>query len=96
MDNQIKYAGIAPLVRLAKKFTKKQDLGNGLFQKIRQGDWLMNYIEERLAEYGPERHGALNELKNGFKLVRALPAKLKPKYFSEIIMRFDALLWIHL
>lgn len=56
----------------------------------------MNYIEERLAEYGPERHGALNELKNGFKLVRALPAKLKPKYFSEIIMRFDALLWIHL
>lgn len=53
----------------------------------------MDYIEERLAEYGPETYGTLKELKNGFGLVRKLPAKLKPKYFSEVIMRFDSLLW---
>lgn len=31
VDTQIKYAGLAPLVRLVKKFTEQKDLGNALF-----------------------------------------------------------------
>ncbi len=44
VDGEIKYAGLAPLVRLIRHYTKRGDLGNAVFNKVRQGDWLMDYI----------------------------------------------------
>lgn len=61
-----------------------------LFDNIRQGDWLVDYIVERLRTYQQQEPSigldqASSWLEEYFTTVKKLPSYLKPKYVSRIV-----------
>ena len=45
------YSGIASLMHMVKKVKLYKDLGNEMFNNIRDGDWLLDYTVSRITEY---------------------------------------------
>lgn len=62
---------------------RTNDLGTKLFDNLRKGDWLLDYILQRLK--GHENLAPLTEwLTTYFNYLRIIPRHLIPRYFSRI------------
>jgi hypothetical protein len=87
---QLPYSGIASLMHMVKKVKLYKDLGCEMFENIRQGDWLLDYMVNRIVEYnqmesdeGLSTYGQF--LTEYAGLIKKLPSYLKPKYVSQLI-----------
>ena len=78
------YAGIASIIHAIRFLKVSQNLGSPLFDNLRQGNWLMDYIVERL-EDNPKTKFIADNLTNIFDMIKLLPNRAKPRYFSKVI-----------
>ncbi len=86
------YCGLQGFMNVLEKECLINNLGHGLFENLRQGNWMMDYIADRLRKYSQlqpgHRHHLLllsNWLKDVFEAVAKLPRYLIPAYFDLII-----------
>ena len=63
------------------------DMGNALLSNIRNGNWALDYIVNRIKD-DPSLHSVSEWLDNIFGYLRSVPSYLKPKYFADIISAF--------
>lgn len=78
------YCGLQSVVDLMAKIGTSNDLGHPLCANLRQGNWLMGYIVDRLlADSASEPLGQWMEAK--FRQVQELPRYLIPSYFHAVI-----------
>jgi glycogen debranching enzyme len=84
---KLPYAGIAGLASLLNTIRKYTDMGHPLFNNIRGGNWLLDYILERL-EISRKYRNLAAWLKKYFDLVKRLPRHYIPKYFDKVLMKY--------
>ena len=85
IDNcPIVYAGIGGIIHLLRSLKETQDLGHPLFNNIRDGDWIMDYIIQR---FNDNKHTKflVKILEEIFQKVKELPNRAKPHYFSKVV-----------
>ena len=80
----IMYAGIASLIHIIRFLKVSQNLGSPLFDNIRQGNWLMDYIVERFEDH-PKTKFIADNLTIIFDMIKIMPNSEKPRYFSKVI-----------
>jgi glycogen debranching enzyme len=89
------FAGLAGLFPLLDQLREKDDLGHPLFDNLRAGDWLLEFITNRLQQYATSSiivpYSSLLSLfewiQQCFEHVKQLPRYLVPKYFDIVIMK---------
>ena len=84
------YAGLQGWWSVLENIVKYNDLGHQLCDNLRQGQWALDYIVERLEKAGKmEGFDALCEpaawMHEKFEAVRRLPSFLLPRYFAIIV-----------
>lgn len=86
------YCGLRGFMNILDKERLKNNLGHPMFENLRQGDWMMTYIVERLNKYSElrpkERTGLLALslwLSKVFEALSKMPRYLIPAYFDLII-----------
>lgn len=86
------YCGLQGFVNVLERERVKNNLGHPMFQNLRQGDWMMTYIANRLTKYANkscEKRATLLELASWlqclFAAVSNLPRFLIPAYFDLIV-----------
>ncbi|GAA6219495.1 glycogen debranching enzyme-like [Lates japonicus] len=81
----LKYGGLQGLMSVMAEIRPKNDLGHPLCDNLRQGDWMMDYISDRLLA----KSGALKEVGQWFQVMfnylKHIPRYLMPCYFDAII-----------
>jgi glycogen debranching enzyme len=86
-SGSFKYAGLAGVVHVIRQ---KPDLGHELFQNVREGDWLLDYIFSRLQD-GKSQHGDMEPLiaymQDCFACIKKLDPTFKPQWFVEVISK---------
>ncbi|XP_049849918.1 glycogen debranching enzyme-like [Schistocerca gregaria] len=81
------YAGIQGFQSILKSIRKSNDLGHPLCQNLREGNWAMHYIVDRLFR-GPRSLVSIAQwFEKHFRFVQALPRFLIPKYFDRVITK---------
>jgi glycogen debranching enzyme len=60
------------------------DMGHELFNNIREGDWLLDYTNNRLTLMHDELADAIRFMREYFGSVKCLNIGLKPKYASRV------------
>lgn len=72
-------------------------MGDSLLENIRQGDWLMEYCQERIDSYlseMPKLQHVRDIMAQTFSLVKKLPISFKPKYVCRVVEKlFNAALY---
>jgi len=81
----LNYCGLAGLVPLLNRMRPTNDLGHPLAANLRAGDWMMDYIANRLAAR-PSTQELAAWLKHAFGHVGRLPRYLVPRYFDTVVM----------
>ncbi|XP_047352700.1 glycogen debranching enzyme [Vespa velutina] len=78
------YAGLQGVISVLADIRPNNDLGHPLCANLRQGNWLMDYIWQRLKEdHGTKALGEwLEEVAEPFKLI---PRYLVPSYFDVVV-----------
>jgi len=62
------------------------DMGHELFNNLREGNWLLDYIIERQSTFMQSgMQNVLDFLKENFGLVKGLNASLRPRYAMRVI-----------
>ncbi|XP_044753239.1 glycogen debranching enzyme [Coccinella septempunctata] len=86
------YAGLQGFISLLSEIRPMNNLGHPMCENIRQGDWMIDYIYQRLKlDEGTEELGTWIE--KNTKSFKVLPKYLKPAYFDLIFTRiYDSLL----
>ncbi|XP_045473681.1 glycogen debranching enzyme [Harmonia axyridis] len=80
---QLVYAGLQGFISLLAKIRSTNDLGHPMCENIRQGDWMIDYIYQRLTfDEGTQELGAWIE--ENTKCLKAVPKYMKPAYFDLI------------
>jgi glycogen debranching enzyme len=86
------YCGLQGIMNVLEKQRLYNNLGHGLFENLRSGDWLMDYITSRLKKYHdlkPTMRPNLLELSKWlndlFKALQKMPRYLLPFYFDLVI-----------
>lgn len=85
------FCGLQGFMNVLEKLRLKNDLGHPIFENLRQGNWMMEYIVRRLKSScgGHNSRQALNDLANWldniFNLVYQIPRYLIPAYFDVIM-----------
>uniref|UniRef100_A0A1I8PA84 Glycogen debranching enzyme n=1 Tax=Stomoxys calcitrans TaxID=35570 RepID=A0A1I8PA84_STOCA len=80
----IVYCGFQGFVSLLTEISPKNDLGHPLCNNLRDGDWMMDYIADRLVHH--EGTKALSQwLKQAFEPLKRIPRYLVPCYFDAIV-----------
>lgn len=74
------YAGIASLIYNIRILKEDQNLGSPLFNNIRQGNWLLDYIVGRFRDNEKTLFIA-ERIDDLFSKVKKLPNHAKPHYF---------------
>ncbi|MGH0155090.1 UNVERIFIED_CONTAM: hypothetical protein FKN15_038767 [Acipenser sinensis] len=86
LSSALKYAGLQGLMTVMADIRPKNDLGHPLCDNLRSGDWMMEYISNRLITRG----GALGEVGKWFQAMftylKHLPRYLIPCYFDAILI----------
>ncbi|CAG2116623.1 unnamed protein product [Medioppia subpectinata] len=83
---QMNYCGIASVIYYLRHIRTENDLGHPLCGNLRDGNWLMDYIVNRLKKNS--KTIALSEwLSNAFTSLSQIPRYLIPRYFDSIITR---------
>ncbi|XP_071341644.1 glycogen debranching enzyme-like isoform X2 [Trachinotus anak] len=81
----LNYGGLQGLMSVMAEIRPKNDLSHPLCDNLRQGDWMMDYVSNRLLAKG----GAVGEvghwLQAMFGYLRHIPHYLVPCYFDAII-----------
>jgi len=73
------YAGIASVVRLIKELKVKTNMGHELFNNMREGDWLLDYIKNRLESFmANEFNPVVRFLNEAYKHIKTLPKSFRP------------------
>ncbi|CAL8398012.1 unnamed protein product [Arctogadus glacialis] len=82
----LKYGGLQGIVSVMADVRPKNDLGHPLCDHLRQGDWLMDYVANRLLA----QEGTLQEVGRWFQAMfdylRHAPRYLVPCYFDAIVL----------
>ncbi|XP_048458318.1 glycogen debranching enzyme isoform X1 [Rhincodon typus] len=82
----LKYAGLQGFISVLADIRPRNDLGHPLCENLRAGDWMMDYISNRLIAHG----GKLEEIGKWFEamfaFVKNLPRYLIPCYFDAILV----------
>ncbi|KAG7275133.1 hypothetical protein CRUP_024699, partial [Coryphaenoides rupestris] len=82
----LKYGGLQGIVSVMADIRPKNDLGHPFCDNLRQGDWLIDYVSNRLLTKG----GALEEVGRWFQAMfhylKHAPRYLVPCYFDAIIL----------
>lgn len=86
------YAGLQGFMNILEKQRLANNLGHPIFENLRNGDWMMQFIADRLRKYSelnPVQRQGLSKLsiwlKNLFEALSKLPRYLIPAYFDLII-----------
>lgn len=66
------YCGIASLFQLLETIREGNDMGHPLFDNLREGNWLMDFIVDRLSKY-PQLKQIENWLRAAFNFIQQLP-----------------------
>ena len=87
---EFQYAGITTFMYLLDGLKFSKDMGAEIFDNIRNGDWMIDYVVGRLRDYQSQEPSIgltnlIDFLDEYFQSVKNLPAYLKPKYASRII-----------
>ncbi|XP_021468712.2 glycogen debranching enzyme isoform X2 [Oncorhynchus mykiss] len=81
-----KYGGLQALMSVMADIRPKNDLGHPVCDNLRQGDWMIDYVSNRLVSRG----GALGEvgkwLEGMFHYLKHIPRYLIPCYFDAILV----------
>jgi glycogen debranching enzyme len=98
-SGRLVYCGLQGFVNVLERERISNNLGHPMFQNLRQGDWMMSYVSNRLAKYASlqlKNRATLAELafwlQTLFDAVAQLPRFLIPAYFDLVIRelyRFD-------
>lgn len=78
------YAGIASIQFLIRSLKESQNLGSPLFNNVRDGNWLMDYILDRYRDHQSTQF-LVPVLEEIFNSIKGLPKRSKPRYFSKVI-----------
>uniref|UniRef100_A0A8B9DIB7 Glycogen debranching enzyme n=1 Tax=Anser cygnoides TaxID=8845 RepID=A0A8B9DIB7_ANSCY len=82
----LKYAGLQGLMSVMADIRPKNDLGHPFCDNLRSGDWMIDYVSNRLIS----RAGACSEvgkwLKAMFTYLKKIPRYLIPCYFDAILV----------
>ncbi|XP_029473325.1 glycogen debranching enzyme [Rhinatrema bivittatum] len=82
----LKYAGLQGLMSVMVDIRPKNDLGHPFCDNLRSGDWMIDYVSNRLIS----RSGACAEVgewfKAMFKYLKQIPRYLIPCYFDAILV----------
>jgi glycogen debranching enzyme len=82
---RLNYCGLAGFVTLLNRMRPLNDLGHPLAGNLRAGNWMMEYIVNRLAGCQETKELA-DWLQAAFGHVGQLPRYLIPRYFDTIVM----------
>uniref|UniRef100_A0A6Q2XV39 Glycogen debranching enzyme n=1 Tax=Esox lucius TaxID=8010 RepID=A0A6Q2XV39_ESOLU len=81
-----KYGGLQGLMSVMADIRSKNDLGHPVCDNLRQGDWMIDYVSNRLVNHG----GALGEVGKWFEemfhYLKHIPRYLIPCYFDAILV----------
>ena len=93
---KLPYGGLSGLIAVLAPACREDNMGHALYENLRKGTWLLDYIISRLKKYINCGYKNLtpfcNWLSERFELLKTLPAPLIPKYFSVIItLSFNAI-----
>lgn len=78
------YAGTQGFVSVLTEITPNQDLGHWICNNLRQGDWIIDYIHERLANH-PNTAPLSKWIADNLLSLKQIPRYLVPSYFDVII-----------
>ncbi|MCJ8740307.1 hypothetical protein PDJAM_G00057350 [Pangasius djambal] len=82
----LKYGGLQGLISVMADIRPKNDLGHPFCDNLRQGDWMIDYVSNRLLS----RRGALREVGQWFEAMfgylKHIPRYLIPCYFDAILV----------
>ncbi|XP_066547874.1 glycogen debranching enzyme isoform X1 [Amia ocellicauda] len=82
----LKYGGLQGLLSVMADIRPKNDLGHPFCDNLRSGDWMIDYVSNRLVSRG----GTLGEvgkwLQAMFKYLKHIPRYLIPCYFDAILV----------
>ena len=85
------YCGISSIKYLLDDIRSQNDMGHALFNNLRDGDWLMDYIVNRLKNKQDSLHLIATYLSTAFQNTKKIPRFLIPKYFDITISKvYDA------
>ncbi|EGG21391.1 glycogen debranching enzyme [Cavenderia fasciculata] len=80
------YCGLQGFATILNQVSEWNDLGHPLCNNIREGDWAMDYIVQRLLVSGRNNlQGIAKWLADCFVLVKRLPRHFIPKYFHQVV-----------
>jgi len=77
------YAGFGAFFRILKDARLKNDLATPLFDNLRAGNWLLDFLVNRL-ENKPRLGNIFNWVKKYFDYLKVIPRHLIPKYFTRV------------
>lgn len=94
--NSLIYAGLQGFINILEHECLQNNLGHPMFDNLRQGNWMLDFISSRLHKYaqmatsdGNSRRQALENLSNWltrvFTSLGSLPRYLIPAYFESLI-----------
>ncbi|XP_054161339.1 glycogen debranching enzyme-like [Oppia nitens] len=83
---QMNYCGIASIIYYLRHIRTHNDLGHPLCGNLRDGNWLMDYIVDRLTK-NPNTKSFADWLAKVFTSLSQIPRYLIPRYFDSIITR---------
>ena len=79
------YSGLQGVASLLSQIRVNDDLGHPLCCNLRAGNWLLDYIVNRLLREDSTREVGLY-LKTAFQYVKDLPRNLIPRFFDIVVM----------
>lgn len=97
IPNHVKlpYAGFSSVFFIVNQAKLTNKLDHPIYENIRDGDWLLNYLIERLKDFD-EFKRIKSYLDDIFDEYKNLPKFLKPEYFNSICLTLEAVIDIQI
>lgn len=76
----LKYAGISSFMHYLKQLKISVDMGDEIFQNMREGNWFIDYTFDRLGFMKEELQEVIEYVGDLFEQVKKLPHSFRPKF----------------